>query len=373
MFFYVERILVPYQVRDWEIHGRPRGHLSDLYPSWLGSRELLLHGRDPYSAEITREIQTGFYGRPLDPTLPNDPKDEQRFAYPVYVAFLLSPTVGLPFPLARSVFLWGLALMTAASVFLWLSFLQWRPSWVGAAVMVLLTIGNFAVLQGVKLQQLSLLVGFMLAVSSALLVRQRLFLSGLVMALAMIKPQLALPMAGWLLLWAISDWTRRRAWVVGFGSAMAVEIAASELLLPGWVWRFRDTVAVYRTYAARSGVLDLFLSPAGAVVASVLLVVVVVGLCWRARKLEETQPEFQRITSLVLAATVVILPMIVPYNHVLLLPAIFLLARDWARLKDYSWITRGLATVAVVLIAWPWIAASVLTVLSGFVRAEAVQ
>jgi hypothetical protein len=240
--------------------------------------------------------------------------------------------------------------------------------------MVLLTIGNFAVFQGVKLQQLSLLVGFLLALSAAFLVRRQLFLAGVVMALAMIKPQLALPAAGWLSLWAISDWRRRRAWLLGFGSAMALLIVASEWLLPGWVSRFRDTIAAYRTYAASGGVLDWVFSPVGGgTVAAVLLVIVVMAFCWKARKSDETQPEFQRITSLVLAATVVILPMIVPYNHVLLLPAIFLLARDWAALKDYGPITRRLAVVSAALIAWPWIGAAILSASAAFVRAEQVQ
>ena len=59
--------------------------LSDLYPRWLGARELLLHHRDPYSPEVTREIQIGYYGRPLDPSRPQDPRDQQGFAYPAYV------------------------------------------------------------------------------------------------------------------------------------------------------------------------------------------------------------------------------------------------------------------------------------------------
>ena len=67
MWFYVQRVLVPYQKADAAAHGRPRGNLSDLYPRWLGARELLLHHRDPYSPEVTREIQIGYYGRPLDP------------------------------------------------------------------------------------------------------------------------------------------------------------------------------------------------------------------------------------------------------------------------------------------------------------------
>jgi hypothetical protein len=90
MWFYVDLVLIGYQVRDAAAHERPRGNLSDLYPRWLGAKELLLHHRNPYSQDISVEIQQGYYGRALDPTRPNDPKDEQGFAYPVYVTFLLA-------------------------------------------------------------------------------------------------------------------------------------------------------------------------------------------------------------------------------------------------------------------------------------------
>src|ERR1700683_986511 len=45
--------------------------LTDLYPRWYGARELLLHHRDPYSADVTREIQLAYEGR------------EQRFNYQI--------------------------------------------------------------------------------------------------------------------------------------------------------------------------------------------------------------------------------------------------------------------------------------------------
>ncbi len=83
MWFYVDRILVGHQVADAAAHDRPRGNLSDLYPRWLGARELLLHQRNPYSDEVALEIQKGYYGRALDPARPEDPKDRQGFAYPV--------------------------------------------------------------------------------------------------------------------------------------------------------------------------------------------------------------------------------------------------------------------------------------------------
>src|ERR1700690_109838 len=101
IWLYAGRVLIPYQIADAAAHDRPRGNLSDLYPRWVGARELLLHGRDPYSAEVAREIQTGYYGRVLDGSRRDDPKDQQGFAYPVYVVFALAPTVTLPFAIVR--------------------------------------------------------------------------------------------------------------------------------------------------------------------------------------------------------------------------------------------------------------------------------
>src|ERR1700736_5926543 len=120
------RVLVPPQVADAAQHGRPRGNLSDLYPRWLGARELLLHERNPYGREITLETQQGYYGRVLDPSRPEDPKDQQGFAYPVYVVFILAPLIRLSFHDVQIVFRWLLIGLTAGSVLLWLRTLRWR-------------------------------------------------------------------------------------------------------------------------------------------------------------------------------------------------------------------------------------------------------
>src|SRR5580698_9437082 len=46
---------------------------DDFYPVWLTTRQWRAEHRDPYSPEMTREIQTGLFGRPLDPRNPTDP------------------------------------------------------------------------------------------------------------------------------------------------------------------------------------------------------------------------------------------------------------------------------------------------------------
>src|SRR5713226_1765212 len=126
MWTYADRVLIPYQKSDAAAHNRPRGNLSDLYPRWLGARELLLHRRNPYSHDVTVEIQQGFYGRPLDASRPDDPRDQEAFAYPAYVVFLLAPFVGFPFPAVQIAFGWILVALSAASVPLWLMALRWK-------------------------------------------------------------------------------------------------------------------------------------------------------------------------------------------------------------------------------------------------------
>ena len=93
MWFYVIEILRAHQIVEAQAKQIPRGNLSDLYPRWLGARELLLRHRNPYSRELSMEIEEGYYGRRLDASRPNDPRDQQSFAYPVYVVFLLAPLI----------------------------------------------------------------------------------------------------------------------------------------------------------------------------------------------------------------------------------------------------------------------------------------
>src|ERR1700722_13762285 len=214
-WFYVNRILRAQQIADAAAHSRPRGNLSDLYPRWLGARELLLHRRNPYSMEITREIQHGYYGRALDPTRADDPKDEQGFAYPAYVVFLLAPTVTLPFDMVQVGFRWLLAVLAAGTVLLWLRVLRWKASIGATIILMILMLGWLPMVQRIKLQQLSLLVAPLLAACGACLTGGWLLLAGGLLALATIKPQLTWPLVLWLLIWAGSEWRSRRRFVFG--------------------------------------------------------------------------------------------------------------------------------------------------------------
>ena len=372
MWFYVQRIMIPHQQVDAQAHQRPRGNLSDLYPRWVGTRELLMNHRDPYSPEVTREIQAGYYGRALEPDRPGDPKDQQRFAYPLYVVFLLAPAIHAPFPAVQATFLWLLVVVTAASVLLWLRVVDWRPSWTTVAVFMLLTLGSFPAVQGLKLQQLSLLVNGLLAICLVLFTGGQLFLAGVLLAVTTIKPQLTVPLVAWLLLWALSRWRERQAFVWGFALTMSALLGGAQLLLPGWIARFREGLIAYRQYTGGAqSALEVLITPFWGQFLDAALLVALFGLCWHSRRAALKSREFALTTSLVLAVTVVIIPMVAPYNQLLLLPALFLLVRDWDHLwRRQIWLVRR--TVEFLLL-WPWFCAAALTLAYFVVPAATVQ
>jgi hypothetical protein len=368
MWFYVDHILVPHQKQYATEHQIPRGNLSDLYPRWLGSRELLLNGRDPYSPQVTREIQAEYYGRPLDAARPDDPKDEERFAYPVYVAFVLAPTVKLPFPVVRAIFSILLALLTILSIPLWLRILGWRCPLASTAILVVLTLGSFGAVQGIKLQQLTLLVSALIAAGTTALVSGHLIIAGLLIALSTIKPQLALPLTGWLILWTTGNFHERWKFLAGLLISIAVLLAASQYLLPGWIARFADAIVQYRRYTGDAGsVLDVLLSPAVGRLLACLLMILVAAISWRMRHASAKSDDFRGTTALVLAVTVVIVPMTAPYNQLLLLLAILLIIRAASKLWHASRLTRAMLVTGAVILFEPFLAAFALTVLSFMV------
>ena len=370
---YVDRVLIPHQISDAAAHDRPRGNLSDLYPRWLGARELLLHDRDPYSAEVTREIQAGYYGRTLDPSRPADPIDQQAFAYPAYVVFYLAPTVRRHFGIVQRAFVWILVGLTAASVPLWLRLLGWTVAPSVQAAMMALTLGSLPVLQGLKLQQLSLFVAAMCSAAMALLAAGWLIPAGILLALATIKPQLGLPLLLWLGLWSLGDLRRRYRLAASFLIVLVVLCAAAEWLLPHWIARFWHAAGAYLQYTQAVPVLEAVLPYPWGRLLVVLFAGTVAVVCFQPRKEPENTDAFRSSICLVMALTVLTVPTFSLYNQALLLPAILLIARDRRMIWGRNLVSRVLLLVVATLLAWPWFWCTALAALSFVLPRESIE
>lgn len=336
----------------------PYDYGGDFYPIWLTGRELLFHRGSPYTPEMTRNIQTGLFGRPMDPQRPDDPPiDFRAFSYPLYADLLAAPLLPLGFDAARLVLGLLLPLLTAASLVLWLRAFHLQISDRTLAVAVVLLLVSYPVLEGLYAQQAGLLVGAALAMSAAALARGRHALSGMLLALASVKPQLVWLLAVWLLLWAVSEWELRKGFALGFILTMTLLVLLSQLILPGWFSGWWRSLVGYSRYAMPP-LTQMVLGRSLGLVGESAMLVLAGAICWRTRRLPAAADGFSLAASLVLTITVLLEPTGgAVFDQVVLIPAIVWLGCRKAEILNGSRLLRVLALMAAVALGWQWLAA----------------
>lgn len=331
-------------------------HFTDLYAPWWGAHELLLRHRNPYSQDVAHEIQTFIYGAPVVPASDDPAGIGGGFAYPPYTALLLWPVIGLSFGVAQKTFAYVAFAATLLSFELWRRSFRWKLPALTWITVALFFLGSFPALQALELQNLSLIAAALIAVTLFLLSTGRLVPAGILLALSTFKPQFTIMLVPWIALWTVAGWPRRRPLAVAFLASMLLLMAWSEWWLPGWFPGFLAVVRAYRHYTFGHSVLDVWFGPTAGMVASIGLVTGVLAFGWRHRSLDADKPGFLLVTSLMLAATVVVIPTLAPHAQLLLLPGWLILLRNRAALPAPNPLSRLLPLAAWALLAWPWTA-----------------
>lgn len=370
---WARHILVPAYTAQIVSSGRPTGNNSDLYPRWLGTRELLLHGRDPYSAEITREIQSGFYGRPLNAQDPSDPKAQESFVYPLYVVFLLAPTIKLPFATVVMIFRWLLLLASALSLPLWAYAVGLHRSRLFVLSGMLLAVGSYPAFEEYAQQNLASLVILFLAAASAALVSNRLATGGFLLALATMKPDITAPLILWFLLWAAADWKHRNRLIGTFAVTMTALLAGAEILSPHWIGRFAAALQEYPSYGTDPSILHIFLPSFLAKAVEAVLLILVAIICWRFRVARPRTDQFSAALACVAGVTLVLLPKQAAYNQLLLIPALLVLVARFESVLALGLLPRALVKAAFACQIWQWLSAAVLCVALFGIPAEKLR
>ena len=373
IWHWAENILVPANTADALAKGIPIGNNSDLYPRWLGSREALLHHRDPYGADVTREIQTGFFGRPLDPSRPSDPPFQESFVYPLYVIFLMAPTVTLRFGTVQHIFRWLLLFMTGCSVPLWMYAIGFRLRPLLTIAGIVLVLSSFPTVVEFHMENLAALALFFLAAGAAAAAHNWLVLSGFLFAFATVKPDVTGLIVLWFLLWSIARWRDRKLLICSFTGTMAVLLIAAEAVSPHWIPRFLKAVREYPAYGTDPSVVQLFLPSFVAKVAIAALVCALCAVCWRWRKAAPGSEDFAWALAWVSAVTIGILPKVAAYNQPVLLPALLVLLAQRKTIWNAGSIARSFAKAALACQLWQWIAATILSLCSLVVSATSLR
>lgn len=316
----------------------------DLYSPWYGTRELLLHNRNPYSTEVNRDIQISLYSHLLTAA---EHQNEQRFVYPVYVVLLMWPSAFAQYATVSLVGLVALTIAGAGATLCCMKFVNWPSSTHDRITAVLLAMSTPPMLRALRFEQLStvvvlLLVGGFLAVS-----RKHMITAGILLALATIKPQMALLPILWIIGWSLLQWKQRKPLAIAFLAAMSSLLVVSECLLPGWIFTFFRQLQAYPRYAGAGSFLTMI---GGTWIGWFTAVLLLISAAFKVLPHLGSEPSsraFQFCACLVFSLAPVVMPtMGAQHNFVMLLPAAFLVMRDFASLG------HRMRALVVSLLAW---------------------
>jgi Glycosyltransferase family 87 len=377
MVYYHLGLFIPRMLQVRSSIGLGNGYSfgDDFYPIWLTARDSRAGHHDLYSYQMTREIQTGLFGRPLDPRNKFDPPiDYRQYAYPAFTDLLLWPSTLLDFPSLRIVLTLMLPVLTALGIWMWLKALRWdlHPMW--RAVLIVLTLGTYELLEAFFALQPGLFVGFFLAGAALAIRNNRLTLGGVLCGLTLIKPQVTSLAILYLLLWSFSDRGRARFWQ-GFLAATLTLTLGSLWIWPHWISEWIGVLLGYHNYALPPLITMLLGPTVPKYVASVVIVILLavsLSIAWRNRRAVQDSLRFWFTLGLLLAiTTITLLPGQAIYDHIILIPGILLVLRYRREFAAAGRIQRALLLAGATVLVWPWCSAFALLVVRGWISSEA--
>jgi hypothetical protein len=234
IIFFIE-VIIAYKFLTTEVPGA-----NDFFSRWYGARALLLEGRDPYSLEVTEEIQ---------PIIKIDPSEVGRggFNYPLHVIFLFFPLVYFPYAWTQAIWWVTLQWLSICIVFILLSRFRWKPKVIETFLLIILTLSFYPICRSIFLGQFTIWVLLFLSLSLLSIKENKDFRAGLIFSVTSIKPQMVLFIAPWILFWIIGQ--KRWNFIIGLLTGGAILLFSSWILMPFWPLSFINDLSRYQRFA----------------------------------------------------------------------------------------------------------------------------
>lgn len=322
---------------------------NDFYSRWAGARALFLDGQNPYTDQVTREIQIGMYSHPA-----RSDEDQVAYAYPLYAAYLAAPLVVFPYPVAQAMWM-ALLVMGVVAGALALAFVNHLTlSPMTLAALVLSSLLFYPSVRGIFLGQYALVSFSLLALAGLLVATAHDSTAGIFLALSTVKPQPVILLVPVILFWASCNGRRQVVWSALL--ALALLVSSSFFLVPSWVGDFLGGLRKYAQYEPVGPPLEtLFklIAPGSPVTplllaASATLLIGVAVFVWRNRS--QSWYQFQPTLGFAALVTTLIAGRIgTPDQMLLMIPWLTWLAAWGARQNR----VRVVVSI-VVLLLLPW-------------------
>jgi len=302
---------------------------NDFLARWVAANQWLVHGRDPYAPQVSLEAQTLIYGRPADRQAG---EDVAHFAYPLFAMLFFGPFGLIPYPLARAIWMTLLEVGLPILAILSIQLCGWKPSaWIQRILILFsvlwyhgfraVIVGQFAILEAL------VMIGALLAVQ-----RRQDAVAGVLLGLSLAKPQMAVLLIPFVLLWAVS--TRRFLILIWGLGTIGLLLAASLALIPSWPIEWARQIIDYTTYTSRigppvsilAGLIPSISRPITAFLTGLGLIYL--AFIWQ-RALGKGDRWFQWTAAMTIAVTNLIALRTATTNYVVMLPALVLVFTVW--------------------------------------------
>ncbi len=215
---------------------------TDFYSKWRGARAFWVEGKDPYSAEVTRQIEIEIYGKPYVQD-PYSGMYRGDFLYLFSTAILLAPLAVLPYDLASAIWLVLTGAFVAAAYAAMIDVFNWRMRrWLYLFGLVW-AVTFYPAARGLFLGQMGTVTACLELLTLWALARSQDRLAGILLAVSTFKPTLGILIVPFLFLWGIRF--GRWRFVGAFLAALAVLTGVSFMLLPGWAGGWLSQVLGY--------------------------------------------------------------------------------------------------------------------------------
>lgn len=211
---------------------------ADFFTFWMAGKALFLEHVNPYSSEVTNQIQLGKLGRLAAPG-----EDKMAFAYPPYSLVTVLPTIFFSFDWASSV--WLSLNITIFSLILFAFPPKQRvrlfTSFLFFPIFLNFVLGTFDILASS-----GILLFFILMTSSNRTSASIQVLIGILLAWSTMKPQFTWLLAGFAIVYAVRE--KYPVFLRAFLISLATFLLFSSLLVSSWLSDWIRQVQDYTQY-----------------------------------------------------------------------------------------------------------------------------
>jgi hypothetical protein len=202
---------------------------NDFLVHWLGFRNLITEGVSPYSEATAQDIQNFLLSGPANPNL-----QPTRNVYPLYsIVFYLPFSLITDFAVARGLWMTLLEISLVLLAFLSLRLSGWKPNTVVLIFYYLFAVLFFYAVVPVVNGNAAILVAVFLTGGLLAIKNRADELAGVLLAFSMIKPQISVILALYVMIWSIRQ--RRQKILIWFFFTLLILTVSCMLIIPDWV------------------------------------------------------------------------------------------------------------------------------------------